>query len=103
MTQLWSPTPPELESAPEMAILAAVRAAVDLLTAALLAANPHLAADPDHLAPSDAEVRAARRIISNAEHLRRAIDHYRAAVDIIVRAHAGNAPDVDPGCDDIPF
>jgi hypothetical protein len=87
-----------------MAVLAVVRAAVEILTAALLAANPHLAADTGLPPPSDAELRAARRIIAKADHLRSAIDHYRAAIAIIartaVRADIGHD---ELGGDDIPF
>ena len=67
----WWPRPPELDAAPELAMLAIVRAAVEILTAALLAANPHLAADTDLPSHSSIELRAARRIIAKAEQLRR--------------------------------
>jgi hypothetical protein len=69
-------------------VLAVVRAAVEILTAALLAANPHLAADADLLSASNAEHRAANRIIAKAEQLRRAIDDYRAAIALIARSAA---------------
>jgi hypothetical protein len=93
----WWPRPPELDATPEMAVLAVVRATIEILTAAMLAANPHLAADTPP--PSDAELRAARRVLTHAEHLRSAIDHYRAAVTIVARA----AADADLDGDDIPF
>ena len=96
----WWLRPPELDAAPELAVLAIVRAAVEILTAALLAANPHLAADADLPSASTAEHRAANRIIAKAEQLRRAIDDYRAAIDLIARSAA--AADQLAG-DDIPF
>jgi hypothetical protein len=90
----WWPRPPELEGAPELAVLAVAHATVEILLAALLAANPHLAADGPPL--PYAELQAARRIIDTAARLRRDIDAYRAAIAAIV------AP-APAGGDDIPF
>ena len=100
----WWPRPPELDAAPELAVLAVVRAALEILNAALFAANPHLTADTGLPPPSSAELRAAHRIIAKAEHLRSAIDHYRAAIAIIARAAVrDDIRDDELGADDIPF
>ena len=96
----WWPRSPELDTAPELAVLAVVRAALEIVMAALLAANPHLAADADLPQTSSFDLPAARRIIAKADHLRRAIDDYRAAIDIIARSAVG---DDELAGDDIPF
>ena len=97
----WWPRPPELDAAPELAVLATLRASVQILTSALLSAHPHLAGDFDWSQPHDDDVRAAYRVFVRADHLRKAIDHYR---DIIAIARL--IPDHDdfgPIADDIPF
>lgn len=91
----WSPRPPDLDAAPELAALAAARAAAEIAVSALLAANPELTAGDDSQLAGCALV--ARRVIDDSCRLRRAIDDYRGLV-----AALADAAD-DPGGDDIPF
>lgn len=90
----WWPRPPEIDAAPELAVLAATRAVVEITVAALLAANFELTAGDDSPLPISAA--AARRIIDDVARLRRSIDAYR---DILAALAAVD----EPGGDDIPF
>jgi hypothetical protein len=90
----WSPRPPDLDAAPELAVLAATRATAEIAVAALLAANPELGAGDDSPLPICAL--AARRVIDDVCRLRRAIDDYRGVAALAEIAAA-------PGDDDIPF
>jgi hypothetical protein len=87
------PRPDELNDAPELALLAAIRAALDVLVYAVVSANPELVCQQF---PADAHVRAAKRILVDADHLGRAIDAYR-------RALAALSPAPSPDSDDLPF
>lgn len=91
----WTLVPPDLDAAPELAALAAVRAAGEVAVTALLAANPELTAGDDSPLPVCAL--AARRVIDEACRLRRALDDYRGLLAALAAA-AADRPD-----DDIPF
>jgi hypothetical protein len=91
----WWPRPPEIDAAPELAVLAATRAVAEIAIAALLAANPELTAGDDTPLPVCAL--AARRVIDDACKIRRTIDGYRDIVAALAVA------DDDPNDDDIPF
>ena len=91
----WWPRPPDLDAAPELAVLAALRAAAEIAVAALLAANPELTTGDDSPLPFCAL--SARRVIDDACRLRRTIDDYRGLIAALA-AHAA-----EPTDDDIPF
>ena len=79
----WSgrlPTPPELDSAPEMAILAVLPVLLDLALSALVVANPELTdSDPPYVHPP--RVRCARAIVRRVARLENALSAYRRAID----------------------
>ena len=78
----WPPTVPEIDAAPELAILAAIVALLDIASNALLVANPQLADDDErpYWKPLPPDVPPAGRILQCAASLRRAVHRYRLAV-----------------------
>jgi hypothetical protein len=75
------PTPDEIASAPELAILAAIEAAADLAIVALVAAQPELRPTADrHDAVTTVAADAADRVIASAQALAVAIGDYRLAL-----------------------
>ena len=74
----WLPSPPELDRAPECAVLAAIRAVLPVVSYALLAATPELADDDPR--PPFAVAHAARTLLTDLDRLRISIDHYRSVV-----------------------
>lgn len=73
----WLPRPPALERDPELALLAVLHTALEAVVFALVAAHPHLAT-PDP--PPDPEILAARRLLTDADHLRRQLARYCCAL-----------------------
>jgi hypothetical protein len=72
------PTPDELMSAPELAILGALEAAIDLAIVAIIAAQPELqASDDGNDAVSTAAADRADGVIVKAQALAAAIAGYR--------------------------
>lgn len=72
------PTPDELLRAPELAILGALEAAIDLALVAIVAAQPELQATPDgHDAVRTAAADSADLVIAKAQTLAVAIANYR--------------------------
>lgn len=74
------PMPPDIAATPELAILAALDAVLELSCYALLAANPEL--DGDNPAPTP-QATAADRVFHHAHRLQRAVGRYR---DLAVKA-----------------
>ena len=74
------PTPSELGRAPELAILGALEATIDLTIVALVAAHPALrATDDGHDARLTAAAARADRVLAHAQALAAAIAAYRTA------------------------
>jgi hypothetical protein len=92
-------TIPELAAVPELAVLAALLAVLDVIDRALLAAHPELA---DHERPywilTPAVVPRAASVLRNADSLRRAVARYRLA---LTHHSATNEPPA--GDAEIPF
>lgn len=89
----WLPRPPVLERDPELALLAVLHTALEVVVYAIIAAHPHLAT-PDP--PPDPEILAARRLLTDADHLRRQLARYcRELAALRTRASAAR--------DDFPF
>jgi hypothetical protein len=104
----WMPAPPEIEHAPEIAVLAVLRRTLDLAVYALLASHPCLSDLEPSYHLQHPEVRAADLVLARAHRLRDALDHYRAAIAALyARTAAKTPPASDPGdsggADDIPF
>ena len=103
MIARWHPTLAEIQSHPELAILAALEATIHAAALAIGAANPELA-DPDQLAHTETEGLAADvllhagTILTDLELLARSIDAYRFATAAFVAAHRRHISD-----DDFPF
>jgi hypothetical protein len=75
------PTPRELATAPELAILAALEAAIDVALVALVAAHHELQATEDGTDPASGLVAcAADNVIDKAQALAAAIIGYRLVV-----------------------
>jgi len=90
----WRPTPPQIELAPEIALLSVLDRVLDVAVYTLLAVHPYLAADDLlyrqlHLP----EVQAADHILAHAHRLRAALGCYRHAV---VALYESAARDADP-------
>lgn len=99
--EVWSPTPPEIDRAPEVALLAALDHVLDVTMAAVVAAHPNLADDePFYRQLHRPEVKAADAILTRAARLRDALDRYRRA---LAELHARGDQEPDPASDDIPF
>jgi hypothetical protein len=99
----WWPTPPEIERAPEVALLAALDHALDIAAAAVVAAHPNLLDDePAYRHLDRPEMKAADAILTRARRLRDALDRYRRAIALL---HANVDPEREPpgGLDSIPF
>jgi hypothetical protein len=96
----WWPPPPELAAAPELAVLAVVRAALEIAVAALLAENGPLTVADD--LPLSACAQAARRVIDDAGRLTRAVDDYRRLIGALAADNSYPDDDDFPD-DDIPF
>jgi hypothetical protein len=73
MTTTRVPTPPELDDAPELAVLAVLEHVLRVAETALLAVYPHLVGDDD---PTDPPERIAALILDRAAHLRSAVATY---------------------------
>src|SRR5262249_5279793 len=93
----WLPTPPELDQAPALGVLALVAGALDVAGMALLAAHPDLA-DPERPGwlPRSPALGPANAILRLADRLRETISTYRHAV--LPPPPAPSSAD-----DDIPF
>ena len=74
-------TPPvaQLGVAPELAALALLEAALEVASAALVAAQPELLY-PDELLPSTVQAQVAARLVEQALALRGTINRYRIAL-----------------------
>lgn len=99
----WRPTPPEIDHAPEVALLAVLDHALDIAAAAVVAAHPNLLDDePFYRQLGRPEMKAADAILTRARRLRDALNRYRRAVAAL-RASTDREPDPtdDPGA--IPF
>jgi hypothetical protein len=99
----WRPAPPEIEHAPEVALLAVIDHALDILAAAVVAAHPNLTDDePFYRQLHRPEVKAADAILTHARRLRVALGRYRRAIAAL---HAETVSDQSsPGSsDEIPF
>jgi hypothetical protein len=96
----WRPTPPEVERAPEVALLAVLDRALDATVAAIIAAHPNLAdGEPYYRRLDRPEARAADAILARAARLRDALHRYRR-----VLARLEDAESSTPGdANDIPF
>lgn len=94
-----TPTVPELDNAPELAVLAALLAVIDIVGDALLAAHPDLADhDRPYWYPTPVAIVHAHRLLRCSASLRRAVHRYRLAVT------TPPATDEPPSADDgIPF
>ena len=90
------PTISQLEHAPELAILAALAAVLDLATDAVLAANPQLFDDerPYWVSLPD-QVPVADRLLRDAARLRRTMARYRQAIITPLAAAADPQPNDD--------
>ncbi len=85
----WFPTAPDLEDAPELAILVALDLALEMAEHAILAQFPRITRDNP---PAEPSARAAAAIRTSAWHLRRLISRYKSA-----RAEDLHAGDDDAG------
>ena len=95
----WTPTPPQLERAPELAILAAIDCALQTATSALLAVYPEFCdMEPHFHEPFSPAALGASQIMSTADQLRTNIAGYRSAIE---REQREKAQQVETG--DIPF
>lgn len=105
----WMPAPPEIEHAPEIALLAVLHRTLDVAVYALLAAHPCLTdLEPPFRLLHLPDVQAADTVLARAHRLRDALDHYRRAIAARYAEAASHLPPVtdpcDPGSsDDIPF
>lgn len=104
----WLPAPPEIEYAPEIALLAVLHRTLDVAVYALLASHPCLTDLELSYHLDQPEVRAADAVIAQAHRLRAALDHYRAEIAAlyarVVDQHPPASDPDDPGtADDIPF
>jgi hypothetical protein len=101
--EVWSPSPPEIDRAPEVALLAVLDHALDVAMAAVVAAHPNLVDDePFYRQLHRPEVKAADAILTRAARLRDALDRYRRAI-AAPHTSASHEPDPHGGADDIPF
>jgi hypothetical protein len=99
----WRPTPPEIDHAPELALLAVLDHALDILAAAVVAAHPNLTDDePFYRQLHRPEVKAADVILTHARRLRVALGRYRRAIAEL-HAETVNEQDSPGGLDEIPF
>ncbi len=108
----WLPTPPEIEQAPEIALLSVLQRTLDVTVYALLAIHPYLTADEPCYRHLDLpEINAADAVLAHAHRLRDALDRYRRAIaELYARSTRDEAdppgaedPDGHGGSDDIPF
>jgi hypothetical protein len=98
----WPPSILEISAAPEMAILTALVALLDIAGDALFVAHPELGDDDDerpYWKPLPPTVPHAGRILRSAASLRRAIRRYRRAVT----PAPPPAEDPGPADDHFPF
>jgi hypothetical protein len=99
----WRPSPPEIDRAPEVALLAVLDLALDVAMAAVVAAHPNLVDDePFYRQLHRPEMKAADAILTRAGRLRDALDRYRRALAAL-RAGADREPKPPGDPDDIPF
>jgi len=95
----WPPTVHEIWAAPELGILAALMALLEITANALFVAHPELGDDQDSRPlwrPLPAVVPVAGNILRDAARLRRAIDRYRRAITPPTASESS-------GSNDIPF
>ena len=92
------PTPPEIANAPELAMLASVHDALELLTRALVAANPGLVDQEQRpTADSSPMLGLARRLILHEAELRELIELYADRLAQLGRDR-GDATGRDDAC-----
>ncbi|MGH2668685.1 MAG: hypothetical protein ACRDH5_06120 [bacterium] len=105
------PTAPQLEQAPQLAILVVLDSTLEVTTCALQVAHPEIADDPEcpyWVAPADRLI--AEKLLALIDRLRTAIARYREALPEEPPAeHLPDNPYDDDPCrptdsdDDIPF
>lgn len=76
----WVPTPPQLEQAPELAILAVLECALETASSALLAVYPEFC-DMEPREPLSQPALGALTIISAGKRLHTSIAGYRGAIE----------------------
>lgn len=98
----WRLMPPELERAPELAVLAVLDRTLEIATYAVLTAHLELTSEPPpHWRPHAPDTRCAEKLIRQADRLQRSLRRYR---DETVGIHATETPsEPSAGGDDIPF
>jgi hypothetical protein len=90
---------PDLVAAPELAVLAALLAVLEIVIDALLAVHPALTDhERPYWIPTPDAVRHAASVLANVHRLRRAVDRYRLAV-----MPSPEPTDPVPADDHIPF
>jgi hypothetical protein len=95
----WRPTPPEIDRAPEVALLAVLDHGLDVAAAALVAAHPNLLDDdPFYRRLDRPTTKAADIILTRVRRLREALHRYRRAL-----AAPPSADHHTPADPDIPF
>lgn len=99
----WQPTPPEIDRAPEVALLAVLDHALDVVATAIVAAHPNLLDDEPFYRHLDRpELKAADAILTRARRLRDALHRYRRVIAAL-HASAETTPEAPGGLDEIPF
>jgi hypothetical protein len=107
----WRPTPPEIEHAPEIALLSVLQRTLETSVYAILASHPYLADEPGYRQLHLPEVKAADAVLAHAHRPRDALDRYRRAIaELYARSTRDEAdppgaedPNGHGGSDDIPF
>jgi len=83
MSGISAPTPPELDCAPELAVLAVLELCVESATHAVVAEQPALrSGDPDNNPPRGDSYSIALALVHAGDELLRAIRAYRAALEL---------------------
>ena len=99
MIKLRSPTPDQLDDAPELAIVAALQATLEASESALFAANRELECDDRHLDERDLQpprVWIACAILESIAQLSHLLSRYRRAIDLAAQQRLAQF-------DDLPF
>ncbi len=80
----WLPTPPQLEQAPQLAVLVALDSTLEVASFAVQIAHPEITDDPEcpYWVARPDEL-AAERLLTLIERLRTVIARYRKALPVI--------------------
>jgi hypothetical protein len=90
-SEIWPPPYDEIEDAPQLAFLASIRTAIELVEHTMTIAHPEISEGVRYA--HEAPARAANRVLADAACLHRSIEEYREVLVEQDRKNRSDEPD----------